>query len=111
MDTHDRPQLIWRTTGTSVGPLSSVTDEFVWQSGQGSGEREDWLARIGRNFTREAKLYGFEMHADIETVFETLEVVWPKEIARRIRLVTPHLDRGIALLQRLNEQRSIDRGP
>ena len=110
VDTRDRPQLIWRTTGTSIRPLSSVTDEFVWQSGQASGEREGWLAGIGRNFTREAKLYGFEMHADIETLFETLEVVWPQEIARRIRLVTPHLDRGIALLQRLNEQRSIAEG-
>ena len=46
------------------------------------------------------------MHADIETLFETLEVVWPRKIARRIRVVTSHLDRGIALLQRLNEQRS-----
>ena len=87
-----------------------MTDEFVWHSGEASGEREDWLAGIGRNFTREAKLYGFEMHADVETMFETLEVVWPQEIARRIRLVTPHLDRGIALLQRLNEQRSIAEG-
>jgi len=110
MDTHHRPQLIWRTTGTTIGPLSSVTDEFIWRSGEDTGEREDWLTRIGRSFVREAKLYGFEMHADIETMFETLEVVWPHEVARRIRLVTPHLDRGIALLQRLNEQRSIAEG-
>jgi uncharacterized protein YhfF len=104
LDSHDRPQLIWRTTGASVGPLSSVTDGFIWQSGEGSGEREDWLGRIGSNFSRNAKQYGFEMHADIETVFETLEVVWPKEIARRVRLVTSRLDRGISLLQRLDDQ-------
>jgi uncharacterized protein YhfF/DNA-binding CsgD family transcriptional regulator len=104
LDTHNRPQLIWRTTGTSVGPLSSVTDRFIWQSGDGSGERENWLAQIGGNFRRNAKQYGFEMHADIETVFETLEVVWPKEVARRVRLVSSQLDRGISLLQRLNEQ-------
>jgi DNA-binding CsgD family transcriptional regulator/uncharacterized protein YhfF len=110
IDTYHRPQLIWRTTGTSVKPLSSVTEEFVWQSGQGSGEREDWLARIGRDFSRNAKQSGFEMHADIETVFETLEVVWPTEIVRRIRLVTPHLDRGVALLHRLNGQRSRTEG-
>jgi uncharacterized protein YhfF/DNA-binding CsgD family transcriptional regulator len=106
MDARHRPQLIWRTTGTTVAPLSSVADEFVWRSGQGSGERDDWLARIGRSFSRHAKQDGFEMHADIETLFETLEVVWPRKIARRIRVVTSHLDRGIALLQRLNEQRS-----
>ena len=80
LDTHDRPQLIWRTTGASVGPLSSVTDGFIWQSGEGSGEREDWLGRIGSNFTRNAKQYGFEMHADIETVFETLEVVCQRRL-------------------------------
>lgn len=104
LDTHNKPQLIWRTVGTSVGPLSSVTDRFIWQSGDGSGERENWLAQIGSNFRRNAKQYDFEMHADIETVFETLEVVWPTEIARRVRLVASQLDRGVALLQRLNEQ-------
>jgi hypothetical protein len=101
--------LIWRTTEASWTALIDF-DEFVWQSGQGSGERQDWLARIGRDFSRNAKQSGFEMHADIETVFETLEVVWPKEIVRRIRLVTPHLDRGIALLHRLNGQRSKTEG-
>jgi hypothetical protein len=43
-------------------------------------------------------------------MFETLEVVWPLDVARRIQLVTPHLDRGIALLQRLDEQRRIAAG-
>jgi uncharacterized protein YhfF/DNA-binding CsgD family transcriptional regulator len=105
MDTGNRPQLIWRTTGTTIAPLSSVTDEFVWRSGEGTGERDDWLRRISWNFTRNAKHYGYEMHDDIETMFETLEVIWPEEIARRVRLVTSHLDRSIALLGRLNEQR------
>ena len=86
LDTHNRPQLIWRTTGVSVGPLSAVTDRFIWQSGEDSGEREDWLARIASNFSKNGKRYGFEMHADIETVFETLEVVWPTEIARRVQV-------------------------
>jgi len=104
LDTHNRPQLIWRTTGVSVGPLSAVTDGFIWQSGEDSGEREHWLARIASNFGQNGKRYGFEMHADIETVFETLEVVWPTEIARRVRLVASHLDRGISLLKSLNEQ-------
>jgi uncharacterized protein YhfF len=101
LDSHDQPQLIWQTTGVSVGPLSTVTDAFIRHSGEGSGEREDWLGRIRSNFSHNAKQYGFEMHNDIQTVFETLEVVWPKEVARRVRLVTSHLDRGVSLLQRL----------
>jgi len=43
-------------------------------------------------------------------MFETLEVVWPLTVAQRIRLVAPHLDRGIALLQRLDEQRRMAAG-
>jgi uncharacterized protein YhfF len=110
LDIHRRPQLIWRTTGTTIGPLSSATDEFVWRSGESTGERQDWLTRIARSFTGHAKRHGFEMHPDIETVFETLEVVWLEDVVRRIRLVAPHLERGIALLQRLNEQRSVADG-
>jgi len=105
VDHQRRPRLIWRTTGVTIAPLSSVSDEFVWRSGQGTGEREDWLARLNWSFTRMARLYGFEMHADVATMFETLEVVWPLDVARRIQLVTPHLDRGIAMLHRLNEER------
>src|SRR5258708_1946275 len=71
IDANDRPRLIWRTAGTIVAPLSSVTDEFLWRAGKGAGDREDWLRRIGWDFTRLARLYGFEMHADIETMFET----------------------------------------
>jgi uncharacterized protein YhfF len=88
IDRAQRPRLIWRTTGVTVAPLSSVSDEFVWRSGEGTGERDDWLTRLGDDFAQQAGLCGFEMHDDIETVFETLEVVWPDAAARRIRLVT-----------------------
>jgi uncharacterized protein YhfF/DNA-binding CsgD family transcriptional regulator len=107
VDRRQRPRLIWRTTSVTAGPLCAVTDEFVWRSGEGTGEREDWLARLGRDFTNMARLHGFEMHADIETMFETVEVVWPNEIASRIRLVAPHIERGVALLHRLARQSSI----
>lgn len=104
IDTAKRPRLIWRTTSVTVAPLPTVSDEFIWRSGEGTGERDDWLARIGRTLTEQAPRYGFEMHPDIETVFETLEVVWPDAVARRIRLVSTHLDRGAALLNRLAAQ-------
>jgi DNA-binding CsgD family transcriptional regulator/uncharacterized protein YhfF len=110
VDRQRRPRLIWRTTGVAVGPLSAVTQELVWRSGVGDGERKDWLRRVGAVLRCMSKLHGFETHADIEMMFETLEVVWPLNVARRIRLVTPHLDRGIALLQRLDEQRRLAAG-
>jgi uncharacterized protein YhfF/DNA-binding CsgD family transcriptional regulator len=105
VDRQQRPRLIWRTTGVRLAPLSSVTDEFVWLTGEGNGERPDWLREVGDSFTRQARIHGFDMHDDIETMFETLEVVWPLGIAHRIRQVAPYLDRGMALLRQLGEQR------
>jgi DNA-binding CsgD family transcriptional regulator/uncharacterized protein YhfF len=106
VDHQRHPRLILHATGVTSGALSSVSDVFIWLTGSDSGEREDWLAGMATDFTHMSRLYGFEMHPEIDTVFETIEVVWPLDIARRIRLVTPHLDRGIALLQRLEQQRS-----
>ncbi len=105
VDRHRRPRLIWRTTAVAIAPLSSVTTDFVWRSGEGNGERLIWLREVGDSFASQARTHGFDMHDDIETLFETLEVVWPLGIARRIRQVAPYLDRGIALLRQLDEQR------
>ena len=51
------------------------------------------MARLGR----------FEMHDDIETMFESFEVVWPFNVAQRLKLLTPYLERGFALRRRLEE--------
>lgn len=110
VDSHNHPRLVWRTTNVAVAPLSAVTDHFVRRDSTGGGDRAEWLRSVSASMEAQAREYGFEMHADIEIVFESLEVVWPAEVAHRIRLLTPHLDRGIALLQRLNEQRSIALG-
>jgi DNA-binding CsgD family transcriptional regulator/uncharacterized protein YhfF len=104
------PLLIWRTTNLSVAPLSSVTEAFVWRDGIGDGDLVEWLRLHRAEYARQGRIYGFEMHDDIETVFVSFEVVWPKEAAHRIRLITPQLDRGIALLRRLNEQRTVADG-
>jgi uncharacterized protein YhfF/DNA-binding CsgD family transcriptional regulator len=105
VDRQQRPRLIWRTTAVAIAPLSSVTDDFVWRSGGGNGERQIWLREVGDSFMSQARTHGFDMHNDIGTLFETLEVVWPLGVARRIRQVAPYLDRGIALLRQLDEQR------
>lgn len=103
LDSRRRPRLIWRTTGVSVGPLSSVSTHHVWADGLGRGDRETWLAIHRRGFARQARMYRFEMHDDIETMFEEFEVVWPDSVARRLKLVVPQLERGFALHQHLDE--------
>ena len=103
VDRHDHPQLIWHTTGVTVAPLSSVTDGFVWRDCTGNGDPAEWLRRVGASMAGQALEYRFEMHPNIETVFETLNVVWPYDVAQRIRLVAPHLDRGLALLHRRSD--------
>ena len=110
LDSRRRPRLIWRTTGVSVGPLSSVSTHHVWADGLGGGDRETWLAIHRRGFARQARMYRFEMHDDIETMFEEFEVVWPDSVARRLKLVVPQLERGFALHQRLDEQRAATEG-
>jgi uncharacterized protein YhfF/DNA-binding CsgD family transcriptional regulator len=102
VDRRKRPRLIWRTTDVRVAPLSSVDSTFVWRHGTGDADCRAWLRRLEPDMAGMARACGVEMHNEIETVFETLEVVWPREVARRTKLVASHLDRSIAALHRVD---------
>jgi uncharacterized protein YhfF len=81
LDGTGRPRAIWRTTEVRVGPLNSVDERFARDEGEGERTREWWLAAHRRFFGRRADAQGFQMHDEIETVFERFTVVWPSAIA------------------------------
>jgi uncharacterized protein YhfF len=86
LDGARRPRAIWRTTEVRVGPLNSVDERFAWDEGEGARTREWWLAAHRRIFGRQAVAWGFDMHDEIETMFERFEIVWPPDIAdNRVR--------------------------
>lgn len=103
VDHGSRPRVIWRTTGVKVASLSDVENTFVWQSGLNSGYRPEWLQLRREEFRRLGKEFGFPTD-DEQALFENIEVVWPHEVASQIRRLTPFLDRGVALVNRLERQ-------
>jgi uncharacterized protein YhfF len=89
LDGAKRPRAIWRTTEVRTGPLNSVDERFARDEGEGERTREGWLFNHRLFFGRRAAARGFQMHDEIETIFERFEVVWPPEIADISR---PHGD-------------------
>ena len=83
LDGAGRPRAIWRTTELRIGPLNSVDERFARDEGEGERTREWWLSAHRRFFERRAAAQGFQMHDEIETMFERFEVVWPPGIADR----------------------------
>ncbi len=81
LDGAKRPRAIWRTTEVRTGPLNSVDERFAWDEGEGERTREWWLSAHRLFFGGRAAARGFQMHDEIETIFERFEVVWPPEIA------------------------------
>ncbi len=81
LDGAGRPRAIWRTTEVRTGPLNSVDERFARDEGEGERTREWWLSAHRRFFGRRAAAQGFQMHDEIETMFERFEIVWPPEIA------------------------------
>jgi DNA-binding CsgD family transcriptional regulator len=47
------------------------------------------------------------MHDDIETLFESFEVVWPHATAQRLKRLDAHFQRGLNLLQQLDNDRAV----
>ena len=74
LDGANRPRAIWRTTEVRTGPLNSVDERFAWDEGEGERTREWWLAAHVRFFGWRAAVQGFQMHDEIETMFERFEV-------------------------------------
>jgi uncharacterized protein YhfF len=83
VDGEARPRAIWRTTELRTGPLASVDERFAWDEGEGDRTRDWWLSAHRKYFGRQASAQSFQMHDEIETVFERFTVVWPAEIADR----------------------------
>ncbi len=70
-----RPVAVLRTTDVSVGPLSSVDDQFAWDEGEGDRSRAYWLAAHTDCFTRSLAEIGREFTPDIDVVFERFELL------------------------------------
>ena len=66
-----------------IGSLSSVDASFAWDEGEGDRTRDWWLKVHRRYFGRQAQREGFDLHDDIEVVFERFEIVWPPNLAGR----------------------------
>ena len=81
VDGHNKPRCVWRTTEIEVKPLIAVDDAFAFDEGEGDRTRDWWLDAHRREFTREAGRKGFEMHDEIQTVFERFTIVWPRLFA------------------------------
>src|SRR4030081_3607257 len=81
LDGAERPRAIWRTTEVRIGPLNSVDERFAWDEGEGERTRAWWLFAHRWYFERRAAAQGFQMHDEIETMFERFEIVWSPEIA------------------------------
>jgi uncharacterized protein YhfF len=71
------PQCIYRTTEVEIKPLIAADERFARDEGEGDRTLDWWLAAHRTYFHRQAAKLGFEMHDNIETVFERFEVVWP----------------------------------
>jgi uncharacterized protein YhfF len=81
VDGEGDPKCIWRTTEIEIKPLIAVDDRFAWDEGEGDRSREWWLNAHRGYFARQATRDGFQMHDDIDAVFERFEIVWPLSLA------------------------------
>lgn len=72
------PVAVIRTTDIRIGPLTSVTDDFAWEEGEGERTRDWWIAAHRAYFLRTFAAAGRPYDDDLEVVFERFEVAWPR---------------------------------
>ncbi len=81
VDGEGEPRCIWRSTEVVVRPFKACDAAFAWDEGEGDRTLDWWFDAHRAYFVGQAKRQGFEMHDEIETVFERFTVVWPPEVA------------------------------
>lgn len=77
VDGAGKPVAVIRTTEVRVGPLSSVTQQFAWDEGEGDRSREWWLDAHRAFFRRAAEQAGRTPEPNPDVVFERFELLWP----------------------------------
>ena len=82
LDGGDVPRCIIVTRQVEIKALSQADDAFAWDEGEGDRTLGWWMKAHVAYFEREAARGGFEMHPNIETVFERFDVVWPPADSR-----------------------------
>jgi hypothetical protein len=77
-------QAAWRRLLKSVLSVQNQRRgaRIAWDEGEGDRSLDWWLAAHRRYFNQQAATLGFEMHDNIETVFERFEVVWPPSLSQ-----------------------------
>lgn len=71
------PVAVIRMTDVQVGFLTSVTDDFAWEEGEGERTRDWWIAAHQEYFRRSLPTAGLSYDDHLDVVFERFEVVWP----------------------------------
>lgn len=78
LDGRGMPKCIIRTVEVRRGPLSSVDASFAWDEGEEDRTLAAWQKAHERYFRRRCNDLGIPFSADLETVFERFELVWPR---------------------------------
>lgn len=76
------PVCVIRTTDVEIKPLDQVDAAFAWDEGEGDRSLADWKEAHRRYFTRVCENAGIPFAADLPTVFERFELVWPLDEVR-----------------------------
>ncbi len=79
LDGQGMPKCIIRTVEVRKGPLSSVDASFAWDEGEDDRTLAAWQKAHERYFRRRCNDLGVPFSADLETVFERFELVWPRK--------------------------------
>jgi uncharacterized protein YhfF len=72
-----------RTTDVQIKPLDQVDAAFAWDEGEGDRTLAWWQEAHRRYFVRVCEHIGVPFRADLPTVFERFELVWPQDDAVR----------------------------
>ena len=79
MDGSMRPRAVLETTDVSVGPLSSVDDQFAWDEGEGDRTKTSWLDAHHWFFKRSYDRMGLDFDDDIPVVFERFDLLYRED--------------------------------
>lgn len=76
VDGSGHPRVVIESTDIRIGPLSSVSDEFAYDEGEGDRSREYCLKVHTNCFQRSLPVIGVDFTPDMQTVFERFVVVY-----------------------------------
>lgn len=109
VDGAGEPRLVIQSREVRIASFRTVDEAFAWDEGEGDRSLIWWRDAHLEYFRRSCRRIGIAWSEDLDVLFERFDVLWPRQVAERLIVRRPCMDREWAAYHHLRRTALFER--